>query len=277
MFFLLSKTLGELAFPSHFITVVAVAGLLLLCTRFVRAGRVLLKLSLVLVVILGLLPTGRALMLVLEQRFPPWRGTGEPTGIVVLGGAIEPGRSAKRGSVSLNGSAERVTVTAALARRYPNARIVFSGGSAALISDHPPEAAFMLDLWESFGIPRSRIVLEERSRNTRENAVFAKTLVDPKPGERWLLVTSAIHMPRAVGVFRKIGFAVEPYPVDWRSGGWSDLWTELPWPLSGLYYADEAAKEWAGLVAYRLAGYTSKLLPGPEPSPAGAAPADKRP
>jgi uncharacterized SAM-binding protein YcdF (DUF218 family) len=269
MFFILSKTIGDLAFPSHFVTVLAATGAILLCTRFRRSGRRLLYTSLVLVLVLGLLPTGRLLVLIAEERFPRWTGPDDPppTGIIVLGGAIEPGRSAIRGMVALNGTAERVTETAALARRFPQARIVFAGGSAALVSSSPPESAFMLDLWESFGIPRSRVTLEERSRNTHENATFTKALIEPKPGERWLLVTSAIHMPRAVGTFRQAGFPVEAYPVDWRTSGWADLWRLPPWPLRGLQISDDAAKEWVGLVTYRLAGYTPELLPGPEPRP----------
>jgi uncharacterized SAM-binding protein YcdF (DUF218 family) len=264
MFFILSKTIGDLIYPSHFVTVLAALGAILLCSRFARAGRLLLKTSLILVLLLGLLPTGRALVLVLEQRFPRWTGGGDPpTGIILLGGAVEPARSAARGMVALNGNAERITEIAALARRFPQARIVFTGGSAALLGHGPPESAFMLELFDSFGIARSRVTLEDRSRNTRENAVFTKALIDPKPGERWLLVTSAIHMPRAVGVFREAGFPVEAYPVDWRSSGWRDLWRLPPWPLSGLSVADDAAKEWVGLIAYRLAGYTPELLPGP--------------
>jgi uncharacterized SAM-binding protein YcdF (DUF218 family) len=264
MFFILSKTSGDLIYPSHFVTVLAALGAILLCSRFARAGRFLLKTSLVLVLLLGLLPVGRTLVLVLEQRFPRWNGSGEPpAGIILLGGAVEPGRSAARGMVSLNGNAERVTEIAALARRFPQARIVFTGGSAALLGHGPPESAFMLQLFDSFGIARSRVTLEDRSRNTHENAVFTKALIDPKPGERWLLVTSAIHMPRAVGSFREAGFPVEAYPVDWNSNGWSDLWSLPPWPLSGLGVADDAAKEWIGLIAYRFAGYTPELLPGP--------------
>jgi uncharacterized SAM-binding protein YcdF (DUF218 family) len=270
MFFILSKTLGALIYPSRVITLIAVAGLVLLATRFARAGRRLLWLSLVLVLLLGALPIGKVAVIALEQRFPRWAEGGvAPAGFIVLGGAVEPGKSAALGMVSLNDNAERVTEAAALARRFPDARIVFSGGSAALISNVPPESAFMLALFDSFGIARSRVTLEERSRNTHENAVFTKALVDPKPGERWLLVTSAMHMPRAVGVFRRAGFEVEAYPVDRRLGGWGAL-RGIPWPLKGLDWLDDAAKEWVGLIAYWLAGYTSELLPGPrvEPVPA---------
>jgi uncharacterized SAM-binding protein YcdF (DUF218 family) len=270
MFFVLSKTLGILTVPSHVITLVAVGGLAMLWTRFARAGRRLLLASLVLVVLLGVLPVGKALMLVIEQRFPPWVAAGNPPdGIIVLGGAIEPERSAARGMISINGNAERLTEIAALARRFPGARIVFSGGSANLISAGLPESAFVQDLFASFGIPRTRVQLEEKSRNTVENARFTRALVDPKPGERWLLITSAIHMPRAVGAFRKAGLPVEAYPVDWRTTGGRDVWRGPLWPLEGLNAADFAAKEWVGLLSYWLAGYTAELLPGPETPGAG--------
>ena len=277
MFFILSKTLGILLLPSHVITILAASGVVLLLTRFARAGRRLLITSLVLVLMLGCLPAGKALTLVLEERFPPWTSGNPPDGIVVLGGAIDSDRSAARGMVSLNRLAERVTEIAALARRFPNARIVFTSGNANLIVAGPPESAFVLDLFESFGIPRTRVELEDKSRNTVENARFTKLLIDPKPGERWLLVTSAIHMPRAVGVFRKAGFPVEAYPVDWNTGGWRDLWSGPLWPLEGLDKTDFAAKEWIGLLAYWLAGYIPEPLPGPGVNPAAPVPADRRP
>jgi uncharacterized SAM-binding protein YcdF (DUF218 family) len=267
MFFILSKTLGILTAPSKVVTIVVGIGLVLLLTRFSRAGRRLLIACLAAVVLLAIVPVGQALTLVLEQRFPPWTASGNPPdGVIVLGGAIDPQRSAARGMVSINGNAERLTELAALARRFPKARIVFSGGSAALVFKGPPEAAFVLDLFESFGISRARIELEDRSRNTVENARFTKALVDPKPGERWLLVTSAIHMPRAVGAFRKAGFPVEPYPVDWRTGGWSELWKGSHWPLQGLSAVDGATREWVGLFAYWISGKSSELFPGPVPS-----------
>ena len=117
------------------------------------------------------------------------------------------------------GSVDRIIAAAALAHRYPKARIVFSGGSANLISDDSAkEADYALSVFESLGIARDRLTMERRSRNTQENAEFSKALASPKAGERWLLVTSAFHMPRSVGVFRKAGFGVEPYPADWRTG-----------------------------------------------------------
>ncbi len=107
------------------------------------------------------------------------------------------------------------------------------------------------------------MILESRSRNTIENALLTKQLVQPKPGERWLLVTSASHMPRSVGVFRRAGFPVEAHPVDWRTRGRADAFAPFGTLAAGLARTDTALHEWAGLVGYRLTGRTSELLPGP--------------
>jgi uncharacterized SAM-binding protein YcdF (DUF218 family) len=108
--------------------------------------------------------------------------------------------------------------------------------------------------------------MERRSRNTLENAEFSKVLVAPKPGERWLLVTSAFHMPRSVGLFRKAGFPVEAYPVDWRVGGRDGLFTFSNLALEGLWRTDAGMREWMGLIAYRATGKIDELLPGPVPN-----------
>jgi uncharacterized SAM-binding protein YcdF (DUF218 family) len=111
----------------------------------------------------------------------------------------------------------------------------------------------------------TRLTLEGRSRNTIENAIYSKALAHPKPGERWLLVTSALHMPRAIGTFRRAGFAVEAYPVDYQTNGWGDLLDVFGSASGGLARTDNALHEWIGLIAYRITGKTSELLPGPLP------------
>ena len=264
MFFPLSKILGFFAIPSNLVVSIGVLGLLLLPTRFARAGRALACASLIVLAILGLSPVGNALIIPLEERFPRWDATrGAPDGIIVLGGAISPDVSSARDEVALNEAAERLTVAAELARRYPDARIVFSGGSGALIYDEGAEAPLALRLLESFGIPRTRIALEDRSRNTVENAVLSKAIAQPKPGERWLLVTSAHHLPRAVGVFRKAGFPVEAYPVDWRTRGPEDALRPFASVGDGLRRSDTAVREWVGLAVYWLTGRSSELFPAP--------------
>ncbi|MGV3635527.1 MAG: YdcF family protein [Pseudorhodoplanes sp.] len=259
----LSKVFGFFALPSNFLIVMALIGILLMRTRFRRFGQGLLIVAILLLTILGISPVGNALMLPLEERFPKWESkSGSPHGIVVLGGAISPDVSAARKDVALNEAAERMTAVAKLAREHPSARIVFTGGSGRLFSG-ATEADFVIGLFESFGIPRDRIVLESRARNTVENAVNTKALVQPKPGERWLLVTSAHHMPRSVGIFRKADFPVEAYPVDFRTRGSADLLGPFGSLAGGLARTDAATHEWAGLVVYWLTGRTSELFPGP--------------
>ena len=259
-----SKVFGFFATPSNFVILVGIVGALLLRTRFSRWGWRLVIASLLLLAVIGLSPVGNALIVPLEQRFPPWdHGRGAPHGIVVLGGALSPDVSHARDTVALNEAAERLTVIAELARRYPDARIIFSGGSGAVIFAERPEAEFALQLLESLGVPRDRIVPEDKSRNTVENARFSRDLAQPKPGERWLLVTSAYHLPRAVGIFRKAGFPVEAYPVDWRTRGPGDAWRPFPTLGEGLRRTDTAMREWIGLAAYWMTGQTSELFPGP--------------
>jgi uncharacterized SAM-binding protein YcdF (DUF218 family) len=264
MFFVLSKTIGFLAYPSNVMIALALMGVLLMATRFARCGRRVVVLAILLLVISGFSPLGNALILPLEQRFPVWSDRdGPPTGIMVLGGPINPTVSGERGTVELNETAERLTVMATLARRFPDARIVFVGGDASLVGHETSEAILARPLLDSFGIAPQRIETEEKSRNTYENAAFAKALIKPKPGERWMLVTSAHHMPRAVGCFRQVGFPVEPYPVDWRTGGDGDLLKPFGVLAGGLARTDVAMREWVGLVAYWFTGRSSALFPGP--------------
>ncbi len=250
--------------PSNLFIGVGIVGLVLLLTRFASPGRKLVAASVLLLAICGFSPIGNLLFYPLESRFPPWDDTrGAPDGIVVLGGAIEPDLSAAHGVAVFGPGVDRVIAAAGLGHRYPNARIVFSGGNANLVSsDAAKEADFARPVFESFGIAKDRLIMESRSRNTKENAEFSKALVAPKHGERWLLVTSAFHMPRSVGIFRKAGFEVEPYPVDWRVGGRGDLLVS-PSFIGGLNRLDTASREWIGLLAYWITGRTSELFPGP--------------
>jgi uncharacterized SAM-binding protein YcdF (DUF218 family) len=263
MFFVLSKVVGFFLIPSNLIILIGLAGISLLPTRFLRTGRRLLVASTILIAGIGVLPIGNALMLPLEERFPQWEpAQGEPSGIIVLGGAINAQRSVARNQVSLGEAAERITAAVELTHKYPTARIVFSGGSGELTS-RLPESDVAVRLFESLGVPRHRIALETRSRNTAENAAFTRQLVAPKPGDRWLLITSAMHMPRAVGSFRQAGFSVEAYPVDYQTAGWEDFWT-LPGSLmDGINRTDTAVREWLGLFVYWITGRISAPFPKP--------------
>lgn len=264
LYFLLSKTLGAAVVPINLLVELGIISVMLMATRFAGLGRKLAATTLILFALAAFSPLGNLLLYPLEARFPAWdpsRGT--PDGIIVLGGSVDTDLSAAHHTPVVSHAADRFFASAELARRFPNARIVFTGGSANLVSPGAREADYSVPILENIGISRERLIVERDSRNTYENATFTKRLVAPKPGERWLLVTSAYHMPRSMGIFRKAGFDVEAYPVDWRMGGRDDLFSFTNAGSDGLGRTDTAVREWIGLVANRLVGRTSELLPGP--------------
>jgi uncharacterized SAM-binding protein YcdF (DUF218 family) len=264
MFFVASKVLGFLTVPSNLLMFLAVAGACLLLTRWRNLAFTLLFGGIVALAVLGLSPLSNVLLLSLSERFPAWQaGRSDPDGVIVLGGAIDPDVSEIRDAIEIDSSAERVMALLTLARRFPNARIVFSGGSGSLFQKPLSEAPYARKLLAEFGLTGDRFIFEATSRTTWENAVNSRDLVKPKPGERWLLVTSAFHMPRSVGAFRMAGFEVEAYPVDWRTRGWDDATQGFDRLSSGLSRADVAIHEWRGLVSYWLVGRSSELFPGP--------------
>jgi uncharacterized SAM-binding protein YcdF (DUF218 family) len=266
MFFPISKLFWLFAEPVNFILIVGVLGAILSFTRrAARLGRGLAAFAILLLGIAGFSPLGALLLQPLENRFPlPPRDMPAPTGIIVLGGAIDPDVTLARGVPTLLPAGARVLAGAALADRYPNARLVFTGGASDLVGKGQAEAPAAKKLWESLGIPGDRITLEEDSRNTWENAVFTQAMLHPKPGETWLLVTSAWHMPRSVGIFRKVGFKVTPYPVDYRTLGDSrDLFMPRM-VIQDLMMLGNAIHEWVGLAAYHLTGKTDAWFPAPE-------------
>jgi uncharacterized SAM-binding protein YcdF (DUF218 family) len=262
MFFVLSKTLALLFLPSNFLILLGLAGVGLMTTRRKRCGAFMTAASLVLLVAASLLPIGNLLSRPLEERFPSWDASrGAPDGIVVLGGAIASGLSQEHGEPVIGDSGARIVAMARLANAYPNARIVYSGGDASLLGNEPPETNYVGPLLDYFGIPRARVVLESRSRNTAENAAYTKDLMKPKAGERWVLLTSAQHTPRAIGCFRKVAFPVEAYPVGWRAERALDLPDRSF--AKGLARLDAAASVWIGLLTYWMTGRTADLFPSP--------------
>jgi uncharacterized SAM-binding protein YcdF (DUF218 family) len=272
MFFILSKVLGFLIVPSNFLIVLGIAGIALLGSRFFHIGRSLLLVTVFFIALLAVFPIGSLLLLPLENRFPQWNpAQGMPSGIIVLGGAIDSSISAGRNQIELDDAADRITSAVELARKYPTARIVFSGGNGDLRAG-PPESDFAVRMLENLGVPRERIRLESQSRNTAENAAFTKRLIDPKPGERWLLVTSARHMPRAIGSFRQAGFPVEAYPVDYQLAGSEDIWTFPGSLLERVRRTDMAVREWLGLLVYWVTGRISTPFPKPVRNPAANLP-----
>ena len=264
MFFVASKVLGAILEPITFLVLVGFAGIAISLVGHKRAGQRLAIGAALVFACVCFSPLGNALLRPLEDRFPrPASDMPAPAGIIVLGGALDESLTEARGAPSLNEAAARLTSGVVLARRYPSARLVFTGGSADLAQRELDEARGVRELWLSLGVPEARMTFESASRNTYENAVLTKQLVDPKPGETWFLVTSAAHMPRSVGIFRAAGWPVVAFPVDYRTTGTEHDW----WPTAKVVDQQRklefAAHEWIGLVAYRLTGRTKTFFPAP--------------
>ncbi len=265
MFYAASKILWFFATPSNLLPITILIGLAAMAWRRARRlGYGLALLGMVLLLIAGLSPLANCVILPLESRFPTYQDDGGPVaGIIALGGAAQAAESFAHGQLTVNEAGERLIALADLARRYPAARLVFAGGGANLLTTNPAESEAVLAFAGSLGIDKERLTIENESRTTLENAAFTRRLVEPKPGERWLLVTSSWHMPRAIGCFRKAGFPVTAYPVDFRTTGPEDRFATFPFLADGLKRLDIATKEWAGLVAYRLAGHIEAWFPSP--------------
>ena len=264
MFFILSKIFEFFAAPTNFALFVGALGVGLTFTRYRTAGCRLAGGVIVFLLLLGFSPLSMLLTLPLETRFAPLAANGPaPDGIIVLGGMLDERSSSLHDQPVLNDAAERLTEAVRLRRLYPDARLVFTGGSAALRGSAHTEAEYVRRFWTELGVDQNGVFYEDRSRNTYENAVFTRDLVKPGPNERWLLVTSATHMPRSVGLFRKAGFNVIADPVDYRTTGKANDWSLNPRAADSFVLAEVAMHEWIGLVAYWLTGKTEALFPGP--------------
>jgi uncharacterized SAM-binding protein YcdF (DUF218 family) len=261
------KLVWLLLAPANLITVASVLALLLWPTRWRRFARRLAMLVCLLLVLVATLPVGSSLLWVLESRFPTLN---EPppadavAGIIVLGGAVDARLTLAHGQPALGSGAERMTETVALARRYPDLPVVFTGGDGTVLGTRLTEAQVAAMLFTGLGLPADRIRYEAGSRNTWENAVLTFERIKPTGDKPWLLVTSAAHIPRAVGCFRRAGWRVLAYPVDYQtSGPFGTVGLDLDGNLSAL---TRAVREWLGLAYYRLAGRIDALLPAPRDS-----------
>lgn len=264
--FYVGNLIWSLCQPSSLVWLLAAMGLALMrWPRFARLGRRCAVAGLALVLILGLSPLGNLLILPLEQRFPPTdiARIGDISGIIVLGGAEDGRISVARGQLTLNEAGERISAAVRLAHLKPGVPLIFTGGAGAIVREEVPGGEHVVAYWRESGIEASRIKLEGRSITTYENAQFTREMLKPQTGQRWLLVTSAAHMPRAIGLFRKAGFDVVAHPVDYRTKGPDDALRTFGSLPRGLQRVDEATREWASLLVHRLVGRTDAFLPAP--------------
>lgn len=254
MFFFLSKIIGFFLFPSTFLCILLILGLWL--------GKTMLSLAVITLIITAFSPLGNWLMVPLEERFTrPIKPLTPLTGIIILGGSIDTLVTRARGTIAVNEAGERLIEVARLARRFPKAKIIFSGGSGQLLYQTMSEANAAQQLFSQMGISPHNLVFERQSKNTWQNAMFTKALLKPEKGQRWLLVTSAFHMARSIGCFRKAGMNVIPWPVDYRTRGNLDLYRFFNRASEGWKRVDTATREWIGLLVYRVTGRTMSFFP----------------
>ena len=264
MYHPIAKVLWFSLQPSSLILILLITGAALLFTRHWKAGRRLVVVSGALFLIGGMPPLGNVLILPLEQRFARADLSGRDVdGIIVLGGVEDARVAAGRHVHAMNEAGERITEAAALALRYPRAKVLFTSGSVGYGGAHAAGADGADLIFRDLGIADDRLLPERASHNTWENAVYTRALAAPQPGQRWLLVTSASHMPRAMGVFRKVSFAVEPWPVDFRTADARDWFQTFESPAEGLRRVELAVHEWIGLITYWLMGRSDELFPRP--------------
>ncbi|MGV8955407.1 MAG: YdcF family protein [Cypionkella sp.] len=262
MFLIVAKVFWAVAQPLSAVMVLLVIGLLLLWAGRRRTGSVAVVLGVLVLGVSSFTTAGVVLMQPLEGRFerPAWPPS--VGAIIMLGGASDGRISAARQVSELTEAGDRFTETLRLAQLYPEAKIVVSGGVAVFASGGEPEAETARRFFLDQGIDQDRLVLESASRNTEENAVLTKGLLVGMKGPM-LLVTSAFHMPRSMGLFRKAGIDVLPWPTDYHSTGLEGLAIDFTTPLSNLATTTTAVREWIGLAVYHWTGKIDEIFPGP--------------
>jgi uncharacterized SAM-binding protein YcdF (DUF218 family) len=206
--------------------------------------------------------TGNYLMQDLEARFAhPAGDPAELKCMIVLGGAFENEVNTARRGVEFNAAADRFVEALRLAQKFPQSRILISGGDGSISGIYEGDAAASERFFPLFGIGKERLVEETQSRTTFENAINTKQLLESQGLSNCLLITSGFHMPRSVGIFRKLGIDIVPWPTDYRTDGKTTLGLDFTQPNLNAQNMATAIREWFGLVGYYFAGRTSELYP----------------
>jgi uncharacterized SAM-binding protein YcdF (DUF218 family) len=254
-FFVASKLFGVLILGGNFIVLFLLIGITLSMTRYKRIGRWFTLATAGISFAFLVLPVGNWLMAPLENRFARPTLPDRLDGVLVLGGGENLPLFQQRGTAAGISSEGRLVESTALSRRFPQARIVFSG-----VESEVARATF-----EQLGADMNRIAFEQRARNTWENFLFSKDLVHPGPNETWLVITHAVSIPRAMGIARQVGWHVLPWPVDYQTGATG---VRLSPNFAGnLGKFEIAAHEWIGLFVYRLTGRSAAWYPPAEDAP----------
>ncbi len=261
LFFLLSKLIWLLVSPDSLLLILIILTLILLYRDKHKQAKILLSLISAILLFISLFPIGEWLLYPLESRFSNNPAMPEQVdGILVLSGSEDALLSSVWNQVELGNAAERNLSFLTLARQYPEAKLVFTGGTGSLINQEYKAADVARDLFEQQAFDSKRILFERESRNTYENVIYSKKIVKPQKNENWVLITTSWHMPRSVGIFCKADWPVIPYPVDHQTNK-NNLFRINFDLVNNLYTLKTAIKEWLGLLAYYLTGKTTSILP----------------
>jgi uncharacterized SAM-binding protein YcdF (DUF218 family) len=266
-YLVLSKLFWLVAEPSSFLLTLWLAGTALLWTPWRVWGRGLVTLAALVTLAVAMFPIGQLVIKPIEDRFHPLVALPPRVdGIIVLGGVVDESVIGRRGvprSLAAAGS-PRLDAFLELARRYPMAKHVFTGGSIELIDDRDTEADVVRRIFARIGLDTTHITFEDRSRNTFENAVYSFEMLKPQPEELWIIITSARHMPRAVGTFRKAGWTnLLAFPIDYLTSENGPSFSPVFSLGANLDVLGEAVREYIGLFVYWYFGRTSELFPSP--------------
>lgn len=255
MSYVISKLVWAVVSPLNLVAILLLSGVL--AWFFCRKGaKTLWFLGAAIFIITGITPVGPNMLASLENRYRQKQAElpKEISGIIILGGTFDADLSAARRTIAVNDSMERVMEGLRLARKFPRAITVFSGGEGGLIRQGRPEAREVMHWLERTGYDPARFEFEDKSRNTWENIKFTQDLMNPGPQEIWIVVTSAYHMPRAMMLFKEAGWPgqVIPWPVDYRTDG-KRRWMPPAFDVAGnVYKTDLALHELIGMAAYKL-------------------------
>lgn len=262
LFFLVSKLGWALFTPSHLLVILLLASFVVPAYEVTRAA--MRAVIAILFAIMLVVPVGDWLLLPLEQCMADQSPPLHVDGIIVLGGAVSQQITEARNQPSFNGSVDRIITMMKLMKQYPDATIIYTGGSNAINLHSFQEAKIVRQLVLDLGLDDKNLLGENNARNTYENALYSQPVFARTPGQNWLLVTSAYHMPRAMALFEKAGEASDthffPYLTDFHTGG--RFQPELIFDLaSNLERVDTAAKEYVGLLVNKLLKHSDRFWP----------------
>jgi len=263
LFFIASKLAWGLLSPTNLLILLFSLGTLLLVFNRIRLAKWLLIPTVIISLALLVYPFSDMVIYPLESRFDkPSELPQNIDGIIVLGGGEELKQSISWNNTELGSAGDRYIAATILAKQYADVPIIFSGGSGLLrTTTIDNESNIARSLLLALGVEQQQLIIEGNSRNTYENFTLIAPLLPNRHGQ-YLLVTSAFHMPRAVGIARQNMINVIPYPVDYRSS----MPLHRQWDFNlfeHLEVLEPAWREWIGLTVYYWTGKTSEWLPAP--------------